>query len=70
MIINWLPIALIKVYQRFYRRKTPKCLHYPTCSSYAILAYKKYNFIKASVKVFQRIRGCHPFSNRPYIDYP
>ncbi|RXZ80980.1 membrane protein insertion efficiency factor YidD [Paenibacillaceae bacterium] len=70
MIINWLPVLFIKVYQKFYKRKQPKCLHYPTCSSYAILAYKKYNFVKATKITIQRIRDCHPFSNRSYIDYP
>ncbi|MFC3801533.1 membrane protein insertion efficiency factor YidD [Cohnella sp. GCM10012308] len=70
MIINWLPIILVRAYQRFYKRKNPKCLHYPTCSSYAILAFKKYGFLTASKRSIQRIRDCHPFSNRPYIDYP
>lgn len=70
MIFNWIPILLISAYKKFYKRKQPRCLHYPTCSTYALLAYKKYNFIKATILTINRIRDCHPFSNRPYIDYP
>ncbi len=47
-----------------------KCLHYPTCSEYGVLAYKKYSFIMATKKTISRVRDCHPFSNRKYIDYP
>ena len=50
--------------------KRHKCLHYPSCSDYAILSYKKHSFLKATIRTINRIRECHPFSSRPYIDYP
>ncbi len=69
-IINLLSILFIKIYQKTKFGRKPRCLHYPSCSNYAILAFKKYNFITALKKTISRLRDCNPFSNRPYIDYP
>ncbi|MBA2619675.1 MAG: membrane protein insertion efficiency factor YidD [Acidobacteria bacterium] len=69
-LINTLPITAIKIYQKTKRRKHSKCLHYPSCSNYALLAYDKYNIFKATRKIYKRYQDCNPFSNRPYIDYP
>ena len=63
-------IKLIKIYQTAKRNKKPRCLHYPSCSNYAIMALKKYNLIKALKISINRIRDCHPFSSRSHIDYP
>jgi len=63
-------ICLIQIYQILTKNKDPKCLHYPSCSNYAILAFQKYPLVKAAKKTINRIRDCHPFSDRPYIDYP
>ncbi|EIA24796.1 hypothetical protein SFB3_171G4, partial [Candidatus Arthromitus sp. SFB-3] len=42
-------IRIIKIYQKYISSYTmPRCKFYPTCSNYAILAYKKYGFIKAT----------------------
>jgi putative component of membrane protein insertase Oxa1/YidC/SpoIIIJ protein YidD len=71
--IPWLnrqAIAFIKVYQYSTKNNNHKCLHYPTCSNYAILAYEKYSFRKASKKIIYRLRDCTPYSSRDYIDYP
>jgi putative component of membrane protein insertase Oxa1/YidC/SpoIIIJ protein YidD len=73
-ILNRLAILAIWVYQRtlsrYAHRRGLRCLHHPSCSHYGILAYKKYNFFKACVITFRRYQDCHPFSDRPYIDYP
>ena len=68
--INIFAIQFIKLYQTLTKNKKHKCLHYPTCSNYGVIAYKKYSFIKATSKTINRIRDCHPFSNRKYIDKP
>lgn len=47
-----------------------RCLHYPSCSEYARLAFKKHSFRSAVVLSWQRWRACNPFSGRPYIDWP
>jgi hypothetical protein len=71
--ISWLNtqfIKLIKIYQLFTKNKKHKCLHYPSCSNYAILALEKYSFIIAVKKIILRLRNCNPFSDRDYFDYP
>lgn len=68
--LNMLAIFAINIYKRTKVRSYDKCLHYPSCSQYGLLAYKKYNFFKATYLTVNRIRNCHPFSNRPYIDNP
>jgi uncharacterized protein len=72
--LNWLAILGIWLYQRtlsrFLYRHGLRCLHHPSCSQYGILAYKKHGFFTATVLTFRRYQDCHPFSDRPYIDYP
>ena len=63
-------VLIIKIYKKTKKRTYDKCLYYPSCSEYGILAFKKYNFFVAAKKTFCRVRDCNPFSNRPYIDYP
>lgn len=46
------------------------CLHYPSCSQYGLLAFEKYGFCVGLMFTISRWRDCHPFSGRPYIDYP
>ena len=69
-VLNIICIASIKMYQKLKRRKYSKCLHYPSCSNYGILAFQKYKFMTAIRLTYLRYKDCHPFSNRPYIDYP
>jgi putative membrane protein insertion efficiency factor len=70
MPFNLLLICLIRIYQKTKRRQYAKCLHYPSCSNYGIIAFRKYPFIKAAKLTARRYLDCHPFSNRPYIDNP
>jgi putative component of membrane protein insertase Oxa1/YidC/SpoIIIJ protein YidD len=73
-LLNWSAILAIWVYQktvsRFLRWKGTRCLHYPSCSQYAVLAYRKYDFGKATLLTWRRYRECNSFSGRPYIDFP
>lgn len=68
--MNRLSIKLIRRYQYYSRNSEHKCLHYPTCSNYAILALEKYPFLTAVKKTVTRLRDCNPFSDRDYFDYP
>lgn len=59
---------------RFYQKRISvhfgaRCRFYPTCSEYAILAVKKYGFLKGVLKSAYRILRCNPFS-KGGIDYP
>jgi len=61
---------LILFYQRFF---SPifgkKCIFYPSCSEYAILAVEKYGVLKGILKSIFRILRCHPF-NPGGVDFP
>ena len=60
-------ILLIRFYQKYISPlKRPTCRFYPTCSSYAIQAYKKYGFFKGSVLSIWRILRCNPFCKGGY----
>ena len=73
-ILNWIAIFGIGVYQetlsRYFRRRGLRCRHHPTCSQYAVLAYHKYGFLRATRMVWQRLRNCRPGASRPVIDVP
>jgi putative membrane protein insertion efficiency factor len=72
--LNWLAILAIRVYQRTLSpalgRRGMCCLHHPSCSEYGVLAYRKYGFVRATLLTWSRYRDCHPFSGRPYVDFP
>lgn len=73
-LFNRLAILLIRAYQRLVsprlQRRGRRCLHHPSCSEYGVLAFKKYGFLKATLLTWRRYQDCHPFSDRPYIDFP
>ncbi|KJS20014.1 MAG: membrane protein insertion efficiency factor [Clostridiaceae bacterium BRH_c20a] len=65
MINNFLVFLSLKVI-RFYQKfisplKGRTCRFYPTCSEYAIDAFKKHGFLKGFVISLKRIFKCHPF---------
>ncbi|MEA3189493.1 MAG: putative rane protein insertion efficiency factor [Thermoplasmata archaeon] len=57
-------------YRRATASRAHRCLHWPTCSNYGLIAYEKYGFWKATGKTWRRVRQCHPFSTLPYEDFP
>jgi len=63
-------IELIKKYQLSTRYKNPTCRYHPSCSNYAIDAYKNYNIITASFLSLWRIIRCNPLSNGGYDPIP
>lgn len=67
-------IKLIKLYQKYLSPKLAKkglnCRFYPTCSEYSILAYKKYGFIKGTIKTLNRLFRCNPKNLNSCIDFP
>ncbi|EKD74765.1 MAG: hypothetical protein ACD_44C00337G0007 [uncultured bacterium] len=38
----------------------PRCRFYPSCSSYAKLAFQKHGFLKGGLLSFKRLCRCHP----------
>ncbi len=60
-------MTLIRVYQKFISPILPaRCIYYPTCSEYSLIALEKYGFIRGSYKSAKRVLRCHPFHNGGY----
>jgi len=63
-------INIIKIYKKhfsiYFEKSGIRCKYHPTCSEYAIQAYKKYGFFKGSFLVIKRILKCNPFSKGGY----
>ena len=65
----FLPIILfiILIYQKLLSPLTPpSCKFSPTCSNYAVGAFKKHSLLKAFNLVLIRILKCHPWSKGGY----
>ena len=73
-----LAIALITFYRRFLSplKGKPTCIFYPSCSLYAIRAFREWGFIRGMGLTVRRLLRCQPFSHGgydfvpPYIRHP
>ena len=56
--------ALIKVYKKFISaiKGAPRCKYYPSCSSYALEAFKIHGSVKGIILSGWRILRCNPWS--------
>jgi len=60
-------IELINIYQTFISPYFGnRCRFEPSCSNYAIEAYRKRGFIIGTLKSIWRILRCHPFNRGGY----
>ena len=62
LVMNKIVIKLIKWYQKIPGDFHNHCKYIPSCSNYAILAYQRFNFFKATYLMIKRILKCNPFS--------
>ena len=70
-IINSICIYLVKLYQVSISPILGKnCRYYPSCSSYCIECFEKYNAIYASYLTIKRIFKCNPFGGSGYDPVP
>ena len=66
-IFNYIPIFFITIYRLLFARFFfGNCRFIPSCSEYAIEAFKKFNFFMAFKISFFRILRCHPFGSHGY----
>ena len=64
-------IWLICLYRKFISPIKPPCCRFtPTCSQYAIEAFRKRGFIMGTVISVYRILRCNPFSKGGYDPVP
>lgn len=57
----------VRIYQILSSLSTPACKFYPSCSTYAMVAIKRYG-LKGLVMTLQRLGRCHPWSHGG-VDY-
>jgi hypothetical protein len=70
-ILSFPFIVLIKLYQWFISPMLgPKCRYTPTCSQYALEAFKKYGPFKGFWLSLKRISSCHPWGGHGYDPVP
>lgn len=56
-------IALIKFYKKHISPKFPaRCKYYPTCSSYALEAVRRFGAFRGTLLAVWRLLRCNPFS--------
>ena len=65
-------IFLITLYQRYISplKRNASCRFYPTCSNYAIEAYKVHGFLKGTFLTVWRIIRCNPFCKGGFDPVP
>jgi putative membrane protein insertion efficiency factor len=75
--LNWRSIASLPfiVIIRFYQLVVspwlgPKCRYQPTCSHYALEAFKKYGPFKGFWLALKRISRCHPWGGSGWDPVP
>ena len=61
--MKFIGIFLVKLYQKFISPLKPPCCRFrPTCSQYAIEAFREWGFIAGLALTIWRILRCNPFS--------
>lgn len=64
-------VFLIRLYQKYISPlKPPSCRFTPTCSNYAIAAFKEWGLIIGGALTVWRILRCNPFSKGGYDPVP
>lgn len=70
-IINTVPILLIRFYQVFLSPLLgASCKYHPTCSGYALEAFRQHNLFYALWLTVWRVLRCNPFSKGGYDPVP
>lgn len=60
-------IGVVKAYQLLLSPHMPRtCRYHPTCSAYAIQAFREYGALKGLVLTVHRLFRCHPWGGRGY----
>lgn len=70
--MKYICIWLISLYQKFLSplKRTPTCRFTPTCSAYAIEAFRKRGFFVGALLTCYRIIRCNPYSAGGYDPVP
>lgn len=70
-MLKHMAIALVLFYRKFISPlKRPSCIYVPTCSTYALEAYRRFGFWKGTYLSIRRVLSCHPFAKGGYDPVP
>lgn len=69
--LYWLALGIIRFYRKFISpMKTPCCRFLPTCSEYALEAFRRHGFLKGLFLSVRRIFRCNPFGKGGFDPVP
>ena len=69
--LTWIAIGAIKIYQWTISPLLPRCCRFtPSCSQYAIEAFKLHGVLKGSVLTVWRLLRCQPFGKGGFDPVP
>ena len=63
--MRYLGIAVVQAWRQTFGRLTPAgtCKYYPSCSQYAIDAFRIHGFVKGGIFAAWRVLRCNPWSH-------
>jgi uncharacterized protein len=67
--VSAIAVALIRGYRRFLSpffgtsTGAPRCKYHPSCSAYALEAYREFGFLRGTVLAAWRLLRCNPWSH-------
>ena len=69
--MKWIAIGLIQFYRYVISPlKPPVCRFVPTCSEYALIAFRRHGFVVGGWYTLIRLLKCHPFHPGGFNDVP
>lgn len=67
----WISLGLIRFYQKWISPLKPSCCRFvPTCSEYALEAFRRHGFVKGLLLTVKRILRCNPFGKGGFDPVP
>jgi hypothetical protein len=60
-------VGIVRGYQLLVSPHMPRtCRYHPTCSEYAVQAFRKYGAVKGLILTLHRLARCHPWGGHGY----
>lgn len=70
-MLSRMAISFVLFYRKYISPLTkPSCIYVPTCSAYALEAYRRFGFWKGTYLSVRRVLSCHPFHKGGYDPVP
>lgn len=70
-LLAWIGIVPVRAYQWFISPLLPpSCRYEPTCSAYAIEAFKSHGLLRGAFLTARRLLHCHPWGGSGYDPVP